>query len=73
MRKDTKATKTYVVSKMVSKSDSEALFCPRCGRETNRSEWRPIFRWLRGSGGAFPRVDVLKHRLCKEVVYFVVE
>ena len=62
-----------MVSKMVSKSESEALFCPRCGRETKRSEWRPVFRRLRASSGALPRVDVLKHRLCKEVVYLVVE
>ena len=62
-----------MVSKMVSKSESEALFCPRCGRDASRAEWRLIFRRLRSNKRALPPVNILRHRPCKEVVYLVVE
>jgi hypothetical protein len=51
----------------------EQLACPSCGTKASRSEWLVIFRNLTGFNNRLPALRVLKHRPCKQMVYFFVE
>ena len=49
------------------------LACPSCRVEAPRSEWVVVFRRLTGFNARLPTLRVLKHRPCKQMVYFLVE
>ena len=51
----------------------QQLACPRCGTKTPRSEWVLVFRRLSGFNERLPPLRVLKHRACKQMVYFLME
>ena len=51
----------------------ELLACPRCRTRAPRSEWVVLFRRIHGNDNRLPHLCVMKHRRCKELVYFLVE
>jgi hypothetical protein len=56
-----------------SQRAGKRLACPRCGGEAPRSEWLVIFRNVTSFNNRLPALRVLKHRPCKQMVYFFVE
>jgi tetratricopeptide (TPR) repeat protein len=56
----------------LSTTDTTIFRCPTCAKETLRSEWRRVFRYVRG-GGELPPVMVLRHTACNEIAYFLIE
>ena len=52
---------------------SEELVCPGCRTKAPRSEWVVVFRNVTGFNHRLPPLRVLKHRPCKQMVYFLVE
>jgi hypothetical protein len=64
-----------MVSKPVSKSGpplEEQFICPGCKTASIRSQWRVVFRHIRGAPGK-PPARVLRHNACNEIVYFLLE
>jgi hypothetical protein len=47
----------------------EQLRCPRCGPAATRAEWVVVFRRLAGYDRRLPPLSVLKHKMCKGLVY----
>ena len=48
------------------------VYCPRCQRPSLRNEWRHVWRYLKnGKLGGSP-AEVLKHRVCGELVYVAI-
>lgn len=52
---------------------TESIFCPRCGMTCGLGEWQLIFRWLRHASSSGPPARVLRHKLCKEIVYVLLK
>ena len=50
-----------------------SLYCPRCQRLCPRSQWRHVWRHLKNGVVDGTPAEVLRHRLCDEIVYVVLE
>ena len=48
------------------------LRCPVCKKDTSLLEWRRVFRYVR-SGAGKPAIRVLRHTVCDEIAYFLIE
>jgi hypothetical protein len=49
------------------------LFCPRCRKSAPLGQWFIVFRRLEGETDTLPLIRVLRHRLCRGLVYFLVQ
>ena len=47
--------------------------CPDCGITSDRSQWQPIFRWVREAGKAGRLVAVLRHRHCNGLAFVMLD
>jgi hypothetical protein len=50
-----------------------SVYCPRCGEQRPRNEWRRLWRHVRSGSEAGRPVEVLRHQKCDEIVYMVIE
>lgn len=48
------------------------LTCPHCNAESSYDEWSIILRHVVSTGGA-QAINVLRHRACRRLTYFLVK
>jgi hypothetical protein len=52
---------------------AKTLYCPKCLRESDRTEWVRVRRFLGATKPGQPPVELLRHRICDVLAYSVVE
>ena len=48
-----------------------SVYCPRCRGLFFRKEWRHVWRNLKSGTASGSPAEVLRHRICGEIVYIV--